>query len=274
MKRKHLFLISLLLGFITLNIYLFVSAPEKLTFSNNQSELKYSSSDLFNVLARINDEARTLYTNQIVQKGKSVGINFDENWTLEEIEAGPLPALFLRETSANIEKSEVELGLYLGSDYPISQANMFKGIQKKKFEELKTNKKPVYFYDEDTKRNYAMFPDYAVGKACVNCHNEHKESPKKDWELNDIMGATTWSVPMDSLTTMQMLQYMKAYLNASMKTYDKFLNEVKGFKQNTPPEIGDKWPEDGYYLPDSKSFKSRLETLHSSLSLNAILENQ
>jgi len=88
MTRKRIFLTTILLLFITVNIYLFVSAPQPIS-NQNVSKLEYSSTDLFNVLAHINDQARTLYTNQIVQKGKEVGIKFDEDWKHPEIEAGP-----------------------------------------------------------------------------------------------------------------------------------------------------------------------------------------
>ena len=271
MTRKRIFLTTILLLFITVNIYLFVSAPQRIG-NQNISKLEYSSTDLFNVLAHINDQARTLYTNQIVQKGKEVGIKFDEDWKHPEIEAGPLPALFLRETSTIIEKSKVELGLFLGSDSPISKSNSFSGIQQEKFEEMKKDSIPKYFFDASTNRNYAMFPDYAVGPACVSCHNEHKESPKTDWQLNDIMGATTWSIPMDSLTTQQMLVYMRTYIDATIEAYEKFLDEARGFKTNEVPNIGEHWPSAGYYLPDARTFRAEMENKHATNSLNEILK--
>ena len=27
-----------------------------------------------------------------------------------------------------------------------------------------------------------------MGKACVNCHNSHPESPKRDWKVGDVRG--------------------------------------------------------------------------------------
>ncbi len=119
-----------------------------------------------------------------------------------------------------------------------------------------------------------MFPDLAVGKACVNCHNEHKESPKKDWKLNDIMGATTWSVNKDSFTTSEMFLYVKTYLNASLKTYNKYLEKVNLFNNTKKPIIGDKWPIEGYYLPTKDVFKNKLDSLYAINFLNAILEKQ
>lgn len=275
MTRKRLFFITLLLVFGTLNIFLFVTAPSKENYSQQTSStLKYSSEDLFKFLARLNDDARTLYTTQIVQTGKKSGLKFDENWKDPEIHAGPLPALFLRETASIIEKSDIELGLYLGSDFPISQANQFSGVQKNEFEKIKKNGEPQFFYDASIERNFGMFPDYAVGNACVNCHNQHEESPKKDWVLNDIMGATTWSTPKDSLSTEELLRYMKTYLDAAFKTYENYIASVETFDAQEKPEVGEKWPDQGLYLPSPQTFKAKLDELYSSYTFNELLIKQ
>lgn len=274
MTRKQLFLILIVLIFGSIITYLFVSAPPSEIEKNSEEKKRYGYEDLFRILARINDETRTLYTNHIVQKGKASGINFDEHWKEKDVEAGPLPALFLRETSGYLEKSQIDLGLFLGSDFPISTANKFKGIQKSKFEALKKDKKPKFFSDEESGRNYAMFPDYAVGAACVNCHNEHKDSPKIDWKLGDIMGATTWSTKIDSLTTDEMINYVNNYLEASVKTYDKFLEELRNFEINESPKIGAQWPEEGYYIPSKEEFVSKLQTLYAPYLLDEILKRK
>ena len=45
-----------------------------------------------------------------------------------------------------------------------------------------------------------MFPDLASVKPCVTCHNQHPDTPKADWVLGDVMGATTWSYPKANVT--------------------------------------------------------------------------
>ncbi len=69
MNRKKIFLITLIASFITLNVYLFVSAPTSLSNKKKSEDLVYSSSDLFKVLASVNDNARSMYTKHIVQTG-------------------------------------------------------------------------------------------------------------------------------------------------------------------------------------------------------------
>ena len=273
MTRKSLFFISLLCVFSALMVYLFYSAPPKANSFYNYDGVKYrySSRDLFIILSKINDETRALYTKDIVQAGKKSGLKFDENWQMKDVEAGPLPALFLRETAKLLEKSQVELGLYLGSNYPIAKANLFEGSQANKFGKILKTKQPQFFYDRESDRNIAMFPDYASAPACITCHNEHKESPKKDWVLNDIMGATTWSIPQDSLTTEEVMEYVDAYISASHKVYGMYLDKVRGFKNSELPLIGDKWPSEGYFLPDADNFVKKLELTYAATTLNELL---
>ncbi|MGH8865829.1 MAG: c-type heme family protein, partial [Burkholderiales bacterium] len=39
-------------------------------------------------------------------------------------------------------------------------------------------------------------PDKAVAEACVTCHNNHKDSPRSDFKLNDIMGGIVIRIPL------------------------------------------------------------------------------
>ena len=42
-----------------------------------------------------------------------------------------------------------------------------------------------------------MYPEYAVVEACVNCHNNHKDPPRTDLEVGDVMGGVVVRIPMD-----------------------------------------------------------------------------
>lgn len=275
MNKKNIFLLIIIFVFISINSYLFFTAPEPLREKTSQESYTFSVNDGFKVVARLNEEFRTCYTKKIVGDGKTSGLNFDEDWLNNEVEAGPLPALFLRSTSAYLEKSSLPLGLYLGSDFPISKSNLLIGIQKEKFEEIKQDKQPKFFYDKESNRNLGMFADIASDNACISCHNNHKDSPKKDWKLNDIMGATTWSFPRDSLTTNELISWINTYHQAAQNTYSSYLDKTKTFALLERPIIGEKWPSEGYFLPSSNVFSDKvLKTISMSLIKIFIDENR
>jgi hypothetical protein len=43
----------------------------------------------------------------------------------------------------------------------------------------------------------AIYPDLAVSSACVDCHNGHLLSPKRDFKLNDVMGGIAITIPLE-----------------------------------------------------------------------------
>jgi hypothetical protein len=42
----------------------------------------------------------------------------------------------------------------------------------------------------------AVYADTAVAPACVSCHNEHKDSPRSDFQLGDVMGGVVVRIPV------------------------------------------------------------------------------
>jgi len=267
MKNKFFIISALIL--IALSIYLFRTAPKPLVDKSIKVGTQFPVSVLFKVVAAENAIARALYTSEIVGKGKKVGLEFSEQWKNKIIDAGPLPALFLREVSKNIEKSPVPLGLFLGSDFPIASTNKFSGQQIEKFNQLKAQLSPRFFYSTDINRYVAMFPDYAVAEGCVSCHNEHPDSQKKDWKLDDIMGATTWLYPDKTVSLEDIVNAVSAFRTATLIAYNKYLDKCRSFKN--PPEIGNKWPEQGYFIPDSKTFFAVYTKEASLQTMNILL---
>ncbi len=267
MNRQRFTLSALLL--VVLAIYLFVTAPPPLDEADSGGRSVPIERALA-IVAAENDIARTLYTQEIVGKGSRAGLSFSEEWRSDGVEAGPLPALFLREAAASLDRSPVPLGLFLGSDFPISPANRFSGVQSEKFETIKRTRQPEFFYAGDTELHTAMFPDFASAAPCVTCHNEHRESPKTDWVLNDVMGATTWSYPRASVPPEELLAIVAAVRNGFRDAYGAYVERARSFAG--PPEIGEKWPEDGYYLPSVEVFLAEFARRSSSSTLDRLIE--
>jgi hypothetical protein len=270
--NTRLFYILLIGLIVSLNIYLFVSAPPPLESSISVKK-RFAINDIFEQLALENDATRTLYTKAIVGAGKKQGLSFDERWAEQDVHAGPLPALFLRGISNDISETEVPLDLFLGSDFPIESSNKFKGIQAEKFAQMRLDKKSKFFFDEITGKHIAMFPDYASAMPCVTCHNEHERTSKTDWVLGDIMGATTWAYPEDSLSTDDALKLIAAYRRGVKNTYLQYLKKFDATDLNSKPIIGNKWPSQGNFLPDYETFSDSVQKLVSPAILSTVLKS-
>lgn len=255
-----------------LGIYLFVSAPPPLDDQKAQ-QATIPVEQMFTLLQAENAAARLIWTKEIVGEGKKVNLKFDEHWRDADLEAGPLPALFLRETAKSLGKSPVRLSLFLGSDYPISPDNRFEGLQQEKFQALRQTQQAQFFYVPDTHLHTAMFADIAVAAPCIECHNKHEQSPKQDWQLNNVMGAATWMYPASTVTLEDMLKAITVLHQGIQNAYEAYLEKVKTFAQ--PPVIGEHWPRDGYYLPSPGVFMQTFlqTTAPHTLSVLGALSN-
>ncbi len=256
---------------ILLLVYLFVNAPPPLPTGDQESPGKQISSyQLFELVQHENAVVRKLWTQKIVGAGKKLGLKFSEDWEEPDVEAGPLPALFLRATASRLEKNKVPLSLFLGSDAPINQANEFDARQTEKFQKIKQDQQPQLFYSEDIERYTGMFPDIASVEACVKCHNDHKESPKKDWKILDVMGATTWLYPKAQLSLEEALEVIKVLRAQFRAVYESYLKKAEAFSK--PPQVGEKWPDEGSYLPSSDVFMAVFEKEASNYTMNRLFE--
>ena len=253
-------------------IYLFVTAPPELPKQDEQSTkidgLEVSA--MFHAVNAMNSHARQIYTRDIVGAGKKVGLKFGEDWKEDGIEKGPLPALFLRELSSELEKRPEPLGLYLGSSEPINPSNLFKGDTAVDYQSLVSSRQPIF----STLEGYgsiAMFPDFASAPGCVTCHNEHKDSPKTDWKLNDVMGATTWTWPDSKTSSGEIRQILKVELEALGDAYQNYLDKASTFK--TAPKIGSEWPRSGQFaLPDKQTYIAAVLDAASPEILSSFIE--
>ncbi len=263
-------LVFMVLSFASLIVYLFVSAPPPLPErAVEDSGAMLSVAQLIQVCADENAAVRAMYTKEIVGFGKQVGLSFSEQWKQADENSGPLPALFLRETAAHLERSSVPLGLFLGSSNPINKANLFRGIQREAFRRIKETREPEFFYDESTERHTAMFPDVAVAKPCVSCHNEHEDSTKRDWKLGDVMGATTWSYPKESVPLREAMRVVAALRQSYLEAYAQYVRKAQEFEN--APAVGERWPRDGYYLPRVDRFAARAAKRSSAQTLNSLI---
>jgi adenylate cyclase len=246
--------------------YLIIQAPPPLA-ADGEAVASVPICTVFETTNTINENARRIYTKQIVGPGQKVGLAFDEHWKDPKVEAGPLPALFLREVASVLERDPVPLGLFLGSDAPINKANSFAPEQLELFAGLAADRKPRFGITDEVR--FGMFADLASAEACVTCHNEHADTPKRDWKLNDVMGATTWTHPRSTVSAAEYAVMVEATYAAVEAAYRTVLAEFESIAR--PPEIAERWPGDGYAVPSAEVFMATLRAETSESILQTML---
>jgi hypothetical protein len=134
---------------------------------------------------------RTIYTTQIVNRLQEKGVvTAVEHW--EQENALPLPAQFLQHSGRLVAESGQGIRYRLIGLSPIYQRNApATDFERKALESLnRPSEAPVTGIVTSGRKQYfqAIYPDRAVSAACINCHNSHPLSPKRDFKMNDVMG--------------------------------------------------------------------------------------
>ena len=143
---------------------------------------------------------RTFYTIHVVermQKGK--GAIAAEDWRAKK-NVLPLPAQFLMEASDLAAKTGAHVRYRLISLWPINPHNGPDGESEKKgLEAVRQHpERSATSTVEVGRQSYfqAIYADRAVSQACIDCHNAHPQSPKKDFKLNEVMGGLVIEIPL------------------------------------------------------------------------------
>lgn len=159
---------------------------------------------LTDALHMVLDNDRAVYTKNVVSRlaVKDKVIKASEHWS--EDKALPLPAQMFRMGAELTASKDAWFSYSLQSLWPINQSNAAgqTALEKEGLEFINANGGTAPFYGEEELGGKAYFTaiyaDVAVAQVCASCHNEHKDSPKTDFKLGDVMGGVVIRIPMDS----------------------------------------------------------------------------
>jgi hypothetical protein len=135
---------------------------------------------------------RTVYTRNVVnrlQNDEKI-IKATEHWKDEK--TLPLPAQMFRMGAEAVAKQNLGFSYALLSLWPVNKQNAPRTEAEKiglKF--VADNPAKNYYTEEElagVKYFTAVYADTAVAPACVSCHNNHQDTPRDDFKLNDVMG--------------------------------------------------------------------------------------
>jgi hypothetical protein len=142
---------------------------------------------------------REVYTKHVVERLQAKGVVVaSENW--EQKNTLPLPAQFLMESGRVMARKGIGIRYRLISLWPINKQNIASSeFEKAGLGTILTHPTKPYtgFVNEGGARYFqVVYPDLAVTQACIGCHNSHQDSPKRDFKINDVMGAIVISIPV------------------------------------------------------------------------------
>ena len=112
----------------------------------------------------------------------------------------PLPAQMFRFGAETVAEKTDKFSYSLQSLWPINSQNAPVTAVEKEGLQFIVDNPGKNFYKEETLggKTYftAVYPDVAVAPVCASCHNDHKDSPKTDFKVGDVMGGVVIRVPL------------------------------------------------------------------------------
>ncbi len=143
---------------------------------------------------------RTLYATHVVDRMQETGtVIASEGWRKQK--ALPLPAQMLLLAGLKVSESGLGLQYRLASLFPIYERNgPTTDFERQGLDAIEKDPEKPYtgiITRGDKQYFKAIYADRAVSKACVNCHNTHILSGKRDRNVGDVMGGIVISFPME-----------------------------------------------------------------------------
>jgi hypothetical protein len=139
---------------------------------------------------------REVYARQVIQHLVELkGANVPEAWR-----TNGSPHL-LRLASESVQQKGAEFHYVARSLWPINSKNAPEtATEKTGLQNVLDHPDSNYYVEESLGgRRYftAVYPDRAIVPACVECHNQHANSTKRDYKLGDVMGGMVVRVPLE-----------------------------------------------------------------------------
>ena len=152
------------------------------------------------MIYRVVSADRSVYTRMVVER-----LTIDEEVItasehFEDDVALPLPAQMFRFGAELVADETEDFSYSLLSLQPINKKNgPGTDLEGQGLQHVLDNEENFYGEEELGGQRYfaAVYPDFAVSEACVDCHNNHKDSPRTDIEIGDVIGGVVIRIPME-----------------------------------------------------------------------------
>lgn len=191
---------------VTLSTVSAIAVGSSIATAADYDKPTISAKTMADALHLVMDSDRTIYTRKIVNRlvKKEKVIKASEHF--DDDKALVLPAQMFRFGAELVAKrsekmDDVNFSYSLQSLWPINKQNAPKTDAEKAGLKYVADNKGKNYYTKETLggKTYftAVYADTGVAPVCVSCHNDHKDTPKRDFKIGDVMGGVVIRIPMD-----------------------------------------------------------------------------
>ncbi|RMH06494.1 MAG: DUF3365 domain-containing protein [Nitrospirae bacterium] len=169
------------------------------TSSSHAPRDLFSPQQVADYIHAVIEADRTIYTKHVVDRLQAKGIiRATENWEVDN--SLLLPAQFLQAAGRLVAEKQHGIRYRLISLWPIYERNgPATEFERQGLEAvIKDPEHPYTGIVTSGRKRYfqAIYADRAISQACVQCHNTHPLSPKRNFRLNDVLGGIVITIPL------------------------------------------------------------------------------
>lgn len=148
---------------------------------------------------------RRVYAQEILPRAQRAGMTVDTDFQ-HKPNSLPVPVALVNLSGEAMAQQLPGTRVLLYSKFPFTSRTKTVPVDGFENDALNTlEKDPSHpFYRLETQDGKPVMR-YAIAEVmsaeCVNCHNTHPDSPKRDWRVGDVRGAVEVSIPMNELAS-------------------------------------------------------------------------
>lgn len=143
---------------------------------------------------------RAYYTREVISRLPRDSVTVTQHYR-ETSHAVPLPATLTIQLAEEIGRKSEGFSARLYSDYPFpwrAETSQQDEFEKRAIQRLYDNPdEPYYEFEKSPNGGRLRYAAADIMQpACVACHNSNPQSPKRDWEVGDLVGVLEITMPM------------------------------------------------------------------------------
>ena len=207
--RTHGLVLTALVGVLLLGLPLAVWLDIR---NLTEAALRRQASDLNSVITSV----RTFYATNVVGRVLAAPGSTQVTHNYESIPGAiPIPATLSLELGRVIGEQQKNITYRFVSDYPFRNRtpHVLDTFETNALAALRAD--PHQLISDVTDSLFSdrirLLAPVVMGAACVNCHNSHPESPKRDWKVGDVRGMQEVSISQPFAANLFSFKYLLLY---------------------------------------------------------------
>ena len=177
-----------------------------------EARLRQQAADLNSVISSV----RSYYASNVVGRVLSSQGQTKVVHNYESVPGAiPIPATLSLELGHVISEQQKNITYRFVSDFPFKDraAHQLDPFEKDALNKLRKDpdQKMVDVSWSPFSDSVRIVAPIVMGQACVNCHNSHPESPKRDWKVGDVRGIQEVAISQPIAANIFSFKYLLAY---------------------------------------------------------------